>query len=149
LEPDLEKAIYLRIREKTRDIWIKIVDYPATDQRGFPRPDDGDHDGVAICDMGSVEAQVQEKAILLIPKSHNFGVVAIGCLTVNQFTVGNFSNQYHEIAAVQVAGTNAADFYTQNDTCTGVVLKPSEKCNFEVVFKPESLDSKEAKVPIF
>jgi hypothetical protein len=28
---------------------------PATDQRGYARPDDGDDDGVAVCDIGSVE----------------------------------------------------------------------------------------------
>ena len=30
---------------------------PETDQRGFPRPVDGDNDGEAICDIGSFEAQ--------------------------------------------------------------------------------------------
>ena len=29
--------------------------YPETDQRGFPRPRDGDLDGEAVCDIGAVE----------------------------------------------------------------------------------------------
>jgi hypothetical protein len=30
---------------------------PTTDQRGYPRPKDGDGDGEAVCDIGSVEVQ--------------------------------------------------------------------------------------------
>lgn len=34
---------------------------PETDQRGFPRPIDGDRDGIAVCDIGSYE--LEEKLI--------------------------------------------------------------------------------------
>ena len=30
---------------------------PSTDQRGVPRPQDGDHDGLAVCDIGSFERE--------------------------------------------------------------------------------------------
>ena len=39
---------------------------PLTDQRGFPRPIDGDGDGVAICDMGSYEYGFQYSIYLPI-----------------------------------------------------------------------------------
>jgi hypothetical protein len=31
---------------------------PATDQRGMPRPTDGNHDGLAVCDIGAYEYSV-------------------------------------------------------------------------------------------
>jgi hypothetical protein len=39
----------------------------ATDQRGVPRPIDGDRDGEAVCDMGALEARTPPENKIYLP----------------------------------------------------------------------------------
>jgi CSLREA domain-containing protein len=46
---------------------------PATDQRGEPRPEDGDGDGTAVCDMGAYETAATGGGVVNVPRGGSSG----------------------------------------------------------------------------
>ena len=50
---------------------------PETDQRGIPRPIDGDGDGMAVCDMGAYEFDPDERSLTVIIKPEGAGMVQL------------------------------------------------------------------------
>jgi hypothetical protein len=78
----------------------------------------------------------------IFPENHDFGIIALGAVSTQSFTVANVSDFNLDIEVLSVTGPNAAEFLIQNDTCSGTSLDPSEPCTCEVVFVPGSLGSK-------
>lgn len=113
------------------------------DQRGASRPQDGDGDGTAKCDVGSFE--VVEAAVQLSPAAYDFGNQQEGTQSTPQsFTVENTGEASLKISSLSVAGVDQDQFSEQNDTCEGSTVKPSESCTVEVVFSPTSAGGKSA-----
>jgi hypothetical protein len=86
--------------------------------------------------------------VIASPARHDFGIMSVGSVSVQQFTLDNVSDSNHQISALSVTGVNASEFDIQNDNCSGVILAPQATCTFDVVFEPDSLGSKEATVEI-
>ncbi|MEW5987283.1 MAG: choice-of-anchor Q domain-containing protein, partial [Chloroflexota bacterium] len=63
-----------------------------TDQRGYPRPEDGDGDGEAICDVGAYEASGPDFALLANPSSQGICLPGSATYTISALSIAG----YHE-----------------------------------------------------
>ena len=95
----------------------------------------------------SGEVVTPKTAIDFSPKSANFGRVEIGKTSSSvSITIKNSGDSDIKISDLKISGTNYDEFLIQNNFCKDKVLKKSESCTLEVVFKPKSEGLKEAKL---
>ena len=83
------------------------------------------------------------------PTSHDFGNVEPGNSSMPQvFTLSNTGTVDLVIGAINLTGTDGAEFSIQNDLCSGQTVAPAASCTIEAVFSPTSEDLKSANLSI-
>ena len=70
------------------------------------------------------------------PASMDFGVVNTGSSVSRTFTISNVGTGYLVIKAAYLTGANPYQFSIENDSCSGMIIAPSESCTFDAVFSP-------------
>jgi hypothetical protein len=91
----------------------------------------------------TVPACVARPAFAANPASRNFGSQVVGTSSAAQtITVTNAGTADLDIATVGLAGGNPGDFVTENDTCTGATLVPSDSCTIDARFAPTALGAR-------
>jgi hypothetical protein len=94
---------------------------------------------------GQVGGTVDDVLINSLPQLFNYGNVKSGTSSQKTFTIvvsgtkGNLT-----ITNLSFTGANSSEFGTQNDTCSGTTLSPSQSCTVDVVFSPVSTGVKSA-----
>lgn len=130
------------------------------DQRGDPRPLDGDADGTTVCDSGAYEfllPQEIEVSDSIAPSDDlqmDFGEVSVGNSKSEIITVSNIGGQPLQITNVQLIGPDIADF--NFDLMGGaspcgalvVVLNGSDSCTVRVNFVPQTEGNKTLNIQI-
>jgi len=101
---------------------------------------------------GNVDAFVTKLGdpdITVTPTSLDFGSVAVGSSRPAQtVTVRNHGCSSLTIGTITLGGTNAGEFATQNDNCSGQSLAPGASATLQVVFNPTSAGAKTATLSI-
>ena len=86
----------------------------------------------------------------VVPTSHDFGGIVVGessdifIVTVTNTGTGDLTLG----ADILITGTNEAEIFIDSETCTDAVLAPSETCEVEVDFWPETEGAKSATLSI-
>lgn len=84
-------------------------------------------------------------AASLSPTSHSFGSQAIGISSDPQtFTLSNTGDAALEVDDVSVSGSNAGDFATSADSCSGASVEPGANCTVDVTFTPTASGTRSA-----
>ena len=110
---------------------------PTTDSRGLARPQDGDGNGTATCDVGAVEylpARIQASLANI-----DFGDIPAGNITApTTITITNTGNQDITIETITLIGPDGEAFEIPalDDQCTNATLLPNGQCQFEIEFSP-------------
>ncbi|MCK4723209.1 MAG: choice-of-anchor D domain-containing protein [Dehalococcoidia bacterium] len=101
---------------------------------------------------GNVDAFVTKLGdpdITVTPTSLDFGSVAVGSSRPAQtVTVRNHGCSSLTIGTITLGGTNAGEYATQNDNCSGQSLAPGASATLQVVFNPTSASAKTATMAI-
>jgi hypothetical protein len=85
----------------------------------------------------------------IFPNSYNFGNVHVGSSSTAQtFTISSTGTTDLVIGSIIITGTNASEFSTLNDTCSGQTLAPSGSCTVQVIFSPTSAGAKSANLSV-
>ncbi|GBD97838.1 thermophilic serine proteinase precursor [bacterium BMS3Abin06] len=93
--------------------------------------------------------QVQGPDISATPVSKDFGIVAVGSVSVVQvFTISNTGASNLVIGGVYLTGPNPYQFSLQNDTCGGTTLIPGASCTMEAQYVPTKTGLMYAKIGI-
>jgi uncharacterized repeat protein (TIGR01451 family) len=91
---------------------------PENDQRGFPRPEDGNLDGAMVCDIGAVEQLIEDlRVVQLSAESSEFRVGDSFRVTVS---VANDGRSDIEDVAVRIDLPNELSFVSASRDCTAV-----------------------------
>jgi len=102
---------------------VELPTCPATDQRGITRPQDGDSDGVAVCDIGAYE---------LLPPA-----VSITDVTVTEGDSGTVDAVFTVTLSRPSTGTVTVAFATANGTAT--VVTDYQAATGTVTFAPSDV----------
>jgi hypothetical protein len=122
---------------------------PAKDARDLIRPQDGDGNGSAICDIGAVEylpPQIQTSQANI-----DFGDIPVGTISMpTTITITNTGNQDITIDAITLIGPDVEAFELPilDDQCTGTTLSSNQQCQFEIEFRPNQEGLYQAAVKI-
>lgn len=92
--------------------------------------------------------QVEDPFIEAYPTFGDFDEVEVGSNSTKTFTISNTGTENLEVGTITITGTDASDFSTQNDNCSGQTITPSGSCTVEVIFSPTSESSKDACLSI-
>ena len=128
-------------------------DHPAT----IPRQYDS-HPGLRISAWPSATASGRgnndyvarislESAVSPSPPSLAFGTQNVGVPSAPLTeTLTNTGTDILTISAATIGGTNAGDFATSADTCTGATVTPNGACTINVTFTPSAAGSRSASL---
>lgn len=137
------------------------VDPLTTDQRGVSRPQDGDGDSTARCDIGAYEFALPPDINVtdsISPADNlqiDFGEVQNGSSSTEVIiTLANQGHQSLTVSNVVVNGAEASlfsiDFSAGAAPCNGlsIVIAGGQNCTLGVTFAPQSVGAKSASVDI-
>jgi hypothetical protein len=82
------------------------------------------------------------------PTSYDYGIAGVGSKSMETFSIKNVGNRDLTLGTISLAGTNAIDFITQSDNCSGKTLASSSSCSLQVGFAPTSAGPKSANLRI-
>lgn len=108
---------------------------PATDQRGITRPEDGNQDSVADCDIGAVEYTLSPN-IRVTPPTVDLGTVASDSLAEKSVYIVNDGAAVLSIGTLGASDPLEAPFSLSADGCSGADLQPNEYCEITVRLDP-------------
>ena len=92
---------------------------------------------------------VPEPDISVSPAWKNFGDVLVGSSSPPQtFTVSNVGTLDLVVGTITLTGTNADQFFKQNDNVSGQTIAPGGSRTLQVVFSPTSVGAKSAALNI-
>lgn len=110
---------------------------PATDQRGLSRPQDGDLDNVARCDMGAVEYSTSDTFtphIQVLPQALDFGTISGNGRVDKKIYVLNDGKTPLMLGPVGETDPLEAPFSISDDACSNKVLLPGAFCVLTIRF---------------
>ncbi len=115
---------------------------PATDLRGFTRPQDGG------CEIGAYErGSASRPQAVASPERLDFGEVAPGGQSGSQLVfIDNIGDAPLVIQSATVIGQHATDFIIEagGDLCSGETMAPSDTCAISLRFEPQSSGRRKA-----
>ena len=86
---------------------------------------------------------------LVSPISYNFGSVVISrSSAAHTFTILSTGTADLVIGTITLTDTNASEFSTLHDNCSGKTLAPSGSCTVDAVFSPISAGAKSANLSV-
>jgi len=86
-------------------------------------------------------------SVSLSPTSLTFGPQQLGATSAAQTeTVTNTGTANLNISTVTIGGSNASDFATSADTCSGATVTPNDTCMVSVTFTPSATGSLSASL---
>ncbi len=86
--------------------------------------------------------------IEVFPIGYNFGETDVGLGKVVTFTLSNMGEKDLVIGQLFIDGPAALEFSVLNDNCSGQKLPPQNSIMFDVIFKPEAEELREAVLHI-
>jgi len=102
---------------------------------------------VANNNDNTISILLQAPSVSLSTPSLSFGAQNVNTTSAPQTeTVTNTGTANLTISTVTVGGTNASDFATSADTCTGATVAPSNTCTVSVTFTPSATGSRSASL---
>ena len=104
---------------------------------------------LAGANVTNVIVNCAQISIDILPERLVFGDFAVGQTSPTQMVVVENTGQVSfEVQMISLSGANSGDFVLSMDTCTGVVLGPSDFCGFEVAFAPTAVGVRQAELVI-
>jgi Beta-propeller repeat/Abnormal spindle-like microcephaly-assoc'd, ASPM-SPD-2-Hydin/Cep192 domain 4 len=83
------------------------------------------------------------------PASLTFADQAVGTASAPEsITLTNVGDASLSISGISLTGTNASDFTTSGDTCSGTTITPNGSCTVSVTFMPSATDARTATLAI-
>jgi len=103
--------------------------------------------GIGTVNVANLVASLASSAVTLSRFSLTFGNQNLGTPSASQpVTLTNTGTASRTISGVTVGGTNAGDFATSADTCTGETVSPRSTCSVSVKFTPSAAGSRSASL---
>jgi YD repeat-containing protein len=99
--------------------------------------------------FGKEPIRIQSHPALSInPTMVDYKTVKTGESRLAIITLSNSGMGDLVLQTLALAGTNAGEFFKQNDNCSGHTIIPSESCTLQIVFSPSTAGLKNANISI-
>jgi len=123
---------------------------PATDLDGNPRPW-GSKD--TLKDIGAYEKYNGTGGVpvpsFTLPATIDLGTISIGTRARREVSVQVSSKSAGvKVSTILITGTNAFDFFVENDVCSGRLVSTGDTATFDIVFAPTTIGDKTATLSI-
>jgi hypothetical protein len=114
---------------------VPLAGCPATDQRGYQRPDSQEN----ACDMGAYESGSEGAETLIVspspPSKLNFGTVSVGTTSASQ--TATITSEFNDDTVDFFATFILANYIKTGSTC-GATLGPLQSCQVSFACKPKT-----------